>query len=115
MPGDDATEPVNLADARRTHLTESVYTDMRVHMSKKSSAAIPRVTMREFRAAPAKVLRRAARKGTKLRIGAFVVAVAEAEVEEATPSLYGCMAATGDVVGDPRGLLSAEDPWSTDE
>ena len=71
--------------------------------------------MREFRAAPAKILRRAARAGTKLRIGEFVLVVEPSGIESAAPKLYGSMAGAGHVVGDPRGLLSADDVWRTDE
>jgi len=70
--------------------------------------------MREFRSAPAKILRRAARAGTKLRVGAFVLVVEEAVVETGAPTLYGSMADTGQILGDPRGILSADDRWSTD-
>jgi len=70
--------------------------------------------MREFRAAPAKILRRAARSGARLRVGEFVLSVAEAVAETDLPRVYGCMARTGQVVGDPRGILSADDRWSTD-
>ncbi|MGA7123619.1 MAG: hypothetical protein WBY94_26180 [Polyangiaceae bacterium] len=70
--------------------------------------------MREFRSAPAKVLRRAARAGTKLRVGAFVLVVEEAVAETAAPTLYGSMADSGKILGDPRSLLSTDDRWSTD-
>lgn len=81
----------------------------------KGATVTTSVTMREFRAAPAKVLRRAARQGTRLRIGEFVVAVERVGAEETAPSLHGCMKATGHVVGDPQQLLSADDRWSADE
>jgi hypothetical protein len=80
----------------------------------KKAAATTDVTMREFRAAPAKILLRAARTGTKVRVGEFVLAVEEAAAGTGTTSLHGSMAGTGRVVGDPRGLLSADDRWSTD-
>jgi hypothetical protein len=94
-----------------------VYTLVCVHMKHAKNAkneAATAVTMREFRAAPAKILRRAARTGTKLRVGEFVLAVEEAVAQKGATNLHGAMAGTGRVVGDPRGLLSAEDRWSTD-
>ena len=81
---------------------------------RKKRATTTDVTMREFRAAPAKILRRAARGGAKLRVGEFVLAVEEDHTEAET-SLYGAMRGTGRVVGDPRRLLSADDRWSADE
>jgi hypothetical protein len=82
--------------------------------NKKRPSMTTNVTMREFRSAPAKILRRAARTGTKLRVGGFVLVVDEAIPETGSPSLYGSMAASGRVVGDLRGLLSADDRWNTD-
>jgi hypothetical protein len=70
--------------------------------------------MREFRAAPAKILRRAARAGGRLRVGEFVLVVEEAVADSGAPSLYGAMAGSGQLVGDPRRILSANDRWSTD-
>ena len=95
-------------------LTAFVYTIPCVHMRNASKGMTTDVTMREFRAAPAKILRRAARAGAKLRVGEFVLAVEEVASETATTSLYGCMAGTGHLIGDPDGLLSADDRWSTD-
>jgi hypothetical protein len=95
--------------------TGRVYTLGCVHMNAaKKGVATTEVTMREFRAAPAKVLRRAARAGTRLRVGEFVLAVEESAAEPGATSLHGSMAGTGHVVGDPRGLLSADERWSTD-
>lgn len=92
-----------------------MYTLACVHMKHaKKAAATTDVTMREFRAAPAKILRRAARTGTRVRVGEFVLAVEETIAQDWPTSLHGSMAGTGRVVGDPRGLLSAEDRWSTD-
>ncbi len=68
--------------------------------------------MREFRAAPAKLLARAARTGAALHLGTYVLSVREATTES-QPS-YGAMAATGRVVGPPSGLFSADDEWSAD-
>jgi hypothetical protein len=83
--------------------------------NKKRSLTTTDITMREFRSAPAKILRRAARTGTKLRVGGFVLEVDEAIPETgSSPSLYGSMAASGRVVGNLRGLLSADDHWNTD-
>jgi hypothetical protein len=72
------------------------------------------ITMREFRVAPAKILRRAARAGTRIRVGDFVLVVEEAKAREAAPSLHGCMRDTGRIVGSPDGVLSANDHWSDD-
>jgi len=72
------------------------------------------VTMREFRAAPAKILRRAARTRTRLRIGEFVLAVEQVEARDDAAALHGCMRGTGSIVGRPEDLLSARDQWSTD-
>jgi len=72
------------------------------------------VTMREFRRAPAKALRRAARTKTRLLVGDFVLVVREAGPQRDTDVLHGCMRATGRVVGHPDGLLSADDRWATD-
>jgi hypothetical protein len=83
-------------------------------MKAKKQPSTTDVTMREFRAAPAKILRRAARTGARLRVGEFVLNVVEAVAETGPPSLYGSMAGTGHVVGDPRGILSADDRWSSD-
>jgi hypothetical protein len=72
--------------------------------------------MRDFRAAPTKILRRAARTGGTVRLGEFVLSVREDTDGDATPStLYGAMSATGRVVGSPADLLSANESWSTDE
>jgi hypothetical protein len=73
-----------------------------------------KVTMREFRAAPAKILKRAAREGARLRIGNFVLAVQETNVPDAVATLHGCMRGTGRVLGSPDDLLSARDSWATD-
>lgn len=80
----------------------------------KKANATTDVTMREFRAAPAKILRRAAHTGTRLRIGDFVLAVEETKARAATPALHGCMRGTGRVVGRPSELLSAHESWATD-
>jgi hypothetical protein len=80
----------------------------------KKANATTQVTMREFRAAPAKILGRAARTGTRLRIGAFVLAVEEAKARDDTAVVHGCMRGTGRVVGHPDDLLSAHDRWATD-
>jgi hypothetical protein len=79
-----------------------------VSMAKAKTVATTEVTMREFRASPAKILRRAARTDTKLRIGEFVLVVEAAAREPSVPILYGAMEGTGHIVGDPRGLLSAD-------
>ena len=77
--------------------------------------AITEVTMREFRAAPAKRLLRAARSRTPLRVGALVISVQESAVgNDAKKKLHGCMSETGMIVGDRRKLLSADDQGSTD-
>jgi hypothetical protein len=80
--------------------------------SKKNAQAM-NASMREFRAAPAKLLRRAARTGTKLRIGEFIIEVREERGEPSSPPLYGAMSTTGRVVGRSSALLSADDEWST--
>ena len=81
----------------------------------KKSAATTEITMREFRMAPAKILRRAARTRTKLRIGDFVLAVEESSPQDDAPSpIYGCMRGTVRVVGSAGDLLSARDHWDTD-
>jgi hypothetical protein len=72
-------------------------------------------TIREFRAAPAKLLRRAARTGAKLRLGAFVLIVREEPGATAPAGLYGAMAATVGLVGDPSGWLSTGDVWDMDK
>lgn len=73
-------------------------------------------TMREFRAAPTKILRRAARTGGTLRLGEFVLSVREDREGDAAPStLYGAMSGSARVVGSPASLLSANESWSTDE
>jgi hypothetical protein len=69
--------------------------------------------MRDFRAAPAKILRRVARTGAKLYIGEFVVSVQDGEGSEPSP-LYGAMAGTGRVIGSPLNLLSSDDVWTSD-
>ena len=71
-------------------------------------------TMREFRAAPAKILRRAARAKVRVRVGEFVLEVNEVALPERRPALHGCMRGTGRIVGSPDALLSANDDWSTD-
>jgi hypothetical protein len=81
----------------------------------KKPSATTEVTMREFRTAPAKILRRAARTKTRLRIGDFVLAVEEATAPAGAASLHGCMRDTGRIVGSPSGLLSAGDRWAADE
>jgi len=72
-----------------------------------------KATMRDFRAAPAKILRRAARTGAELRLGEFVLSVREVDEGETPTGLYGAMSKSGRVVGNPSGLLSADDTWST--
>ena len=76
--------------------------------------AATQVSMRRFRAAPAKLLGRAAHTKTRLRIGDYVVFVEETKARRRTKTLHGCMRATGRIVGHPRDLLSARDRWSTD-
>ena len=76
--------------------------------------ATAEVTMRQFRAAPAKILGRAAHTKTRLRIGRFVLAVDETRQRRGASVLHGCMRATGRITGHPRDLLSARDRWSTD-
>jgi hypothetical protein len=73
------------------------------------------VSMREFRAAPAKFLTLAARTRSRLKIGHFSIVVAETDEPVAVQALHGRMRATGRVVGDPRELLSAHDRWTADE
>ncbi len=70
--------------------------------------------MRGFRAAPAKLLRRAARTGSELHLGEFVLEVRERGEEAVPPELYGAMAISGRVVGSPSRILSADDQWSAD-
>lgn len=70
--------------------------------------------MREFRAAPAKLLRRAARTGAQLSLGEFVLIVRNQRLQPVSTELYGAMSATGQLIGAPSGLLSADDVWSTD-
>jgi hypothetical protein len=72
------------------------------------------VTMRDFRKAPAKALRLAARTKTRLLIGDFVVAVESAASRGDAAALHGCMRGTGRIVGSPNDLLSTHDHWSTD-
>jgi hypothetical protein len=72
------------------------------------------VTMREFRVAPAKILRRAARTKTRLRVGDFVLVVEEAIDRDDSSALHGCMRDTGRLLGRPDELLSAHDRWATD-
>jgi hypothetical protein len=81
----------------------------------KKPTSTTEVTMREFRTAPAKILRRAARTKTRLRIGDFVLAVEETPAAKSAVSLHGCMRDTGRVVGSRSDLLSARDRWATDE
>jgi len=83
-------------------------------MSKVRTAASVEVTMREFRAAPAKVLRRAARAHLRLRVGGFVLSVETAPDAAREVRVHGCMKGKGRVVGDPERLLSADDDWSAD-
>ena len=80
----------------------------------KRSNAPTDVTMREFRAAPAKLLGRAARTKTRLRIGNYVIAVEETGEPAEVEPRHGCMRQTGRILGDPARLLSAEDRWATD-
>jgi hypothetical protein len=80
----------------------------------KRAKATTKVSMREFRAAPAKLLGRAARTKTRLRIGNFLVAVQEVEKAGDVNRLHGCMSMTGRIVGEPGDLLSAQDRWATD-
>jgi hypothetical protein len=82
--------------------------------ARKKPPATTEVTMREFRVAPAKILRRAARTKTRVRVGEFVLAVEEAKAPQRHATLHGCMRDTGRIVGDPASLLSADDDWSTD-
>jgi hypothetical protein len=72
------------------------------------------VTMREFRAAPAKILRRAARTHTRLRIGDLTLVVEESKQQDDEARVHGCMRGTGRILGRPDELLSARDRWSTD-
>jgi hypothetical protein len=81
----------------------------------KKPTSTTEVTMREFRTAPAKILRRAARTKTRLRIGDFVLAVEEARAADSAASLHGSMRDTGRIVGPRSDLLSARDRWATDE
>ena len=83
-------------------------------MTKKPNATTE-VTMREFRAAPAKILRRAARTKVRLRIGDLLLAVEEAKAPDGAASLHGCMRDTGRIIGSPGELLGARDRWATDE
>jgi hypothetical protein len=80
----------------------------------KKANATTEISMRQFRTAPAKILKRAARTKTRLRIGEFVLAVEEVEVRGHRALLHGCMRGTGRLVGHPRDLLSAHDHWATD-
>lgn len=80
----------------------------------KHRVPIMKATMRDFRAAPAKLLRRAARTGAKLSLGEFVLSVREQRVEPVSSELYGAMANTGQLIGAASGLLSADDVWSAD-
>jgi hypothetical protein len=73
-----------------------------------------KTTIREFRAAPAKLLRRAARTGAKLRLGQFVLDVREELGAPLSARLYGAMATSGRLTGAASGLLSADDVWRTD-
>lgn len=73
-----------------------------------------KATMRDFRAAPAKLLRRAARTGAQLSLGEFVLIVRKGRAEPASTELYGAMSTTGHLVGAPSSLLSADDVWSAD-
>jgi hypothetical protein len=80
----------------------------------KEKKPIAATTMRDFRAAPSKVLRKAARTGAKLRLGEFLLEVRDVAGEPPAAELYGAMSATGRLVGPASGLLSANDVWSTD-
>jgi membrane protein len=79
--------------------------------------ATTEVTMREFRAGPAKILERAVRTRSRLRVGKFFLAVDVADKSVSTEPVprHGCMKATGRFVAAPNDLLSANDRWSTDE
>jgi hypothetical protein len=83
-------------------------------MSKPKPKTNTQVSMREFRAAPAKFLGRAARTNSRLRIGSYSLVVERLDEPDAPQGLHGCMRATGRIVGDPRDLLSAHDRWTTD-
>jgi hypothetical protein len=80
----------------------------------KKANAMSEVTMREFRNAPAKTLRRAARTRTRLLIGDFILTVEDAGPRDDTAVIHGCMRATGRIVGCRDDLLSAHDRWTTD-
>lgn len=84
-----------------------------------SGAKAPRaarvVTMRDFRAAPSKYLRRAAREGTPLRLGELLLTVRAVDDAARPGPLHGAMRDTGRVLAGPATLLSADDAWSTDD
>ena len=73
------------------------------------------ITMRDFRAAPAKFLRRASRTGGRLRIGDYIILVKESTEKEHAPTLYGAMKGTGELLCHPDDLLSTGDRWNTDD
>jgi hypothetical protein len=81
----------------------------------KTRKTVTEVTMREFRAAPAKVLRRAARTGLSVRVGDFVLTVEDAKPKGPPPSTYGCMKGLGTILCPPEELLSANDHYSADD
>jgi hypothetical protein len=73
---------------------------------------VTEVTMREFRMAPAKVLRRAARTKKRVRVGDFLIAVEEAPAAARVASTYGCMRDMGRVVDPDDDLLRVDWDWS---
>lgn len=89
----------------------NVYT---MSASKQNVPTMMKATMRDFRAAPAKLLRRAARTGAQLSLGEFVLIVRQGPVQPVSRQLYGAMSTMGQVVGEPSGLLTADDVWSAD-
>ena len=84
-------------------------------MPSPKQSAVMKATMRDFRAAPAKLLRRAARTGAKVRLGEFLLVVREAREDTPSSKLYGAMSTMGRLVGPASGLLTADEVWSSDE
>lgn len=70
------------------------------------------ISMREFRAAPAKVLRRAVRTATSIQVGEFVLQVSEPASGEER-GIVGALRSDLDP-GSPDDWLSAEEAWDTD-
>ena len=83
-------------------------TRYRVHVNPKPLA----VTMRAFRAGPAKILGEAARTGAKIHLGAFVLEV-KPELTRAS-TIYGAMRSDVDP-GSPSDWLRADDAWDADD